>query len=78
LSKIESKRVQLTCFHGIAVAATDTDKKGYEVTTAVDGNKLGIAFSNVYEDTNGGPSIVALDSTKSSIHRLSLPFSQST
>jgi hypothetical protein len=62
----------------ISVAATDTDKKGYEVTTALDGNKLGIAFYHVYEDTNGGPSVVALDSTKSSIHRLSLPLSQSS
>lgn len=65
-------------FSAISVAATDADKEVFEVTTALDGNKLGIAFYNVYEDTNGGPSVVALDSTKSSIHRLSLPLSQSS
>jgi hypothetical protein len=47
------------------------------VKTVLDGNKLGLSFYNIQEDANGETSVIALDSTRSSILRLSLPLSQS-
>ena len=70
----------MTCFHEIAVAETDAevDKKGYEVKTVLDANKLGHTFYNIREDTNGDrTSVIGLDSTRSNILRVSLPLSQS-
>jgi hypothetical protein len=69
----------LTCFRGVAVAAigAKADKNGYDVKTVLDGNKLGLSFYNIQEDANGETSVIALDSTRSSILRLSLPLSQS-
>ena len=69
----------MTCFRGVAVAAIGdkADKNGYDMKTVLDGNKLGLSFYNIQEDANGETSVIALDSTRSSILRLSLPLSQS-
>lgn len=60
-----------------AVAANDVDQNGYDVTTVLDGNKLGVAFHNIYDGAIGGQSAVALDVTTTSIYSVSLPLSQS-
>ncbi|KAG0615146.1 hypothetical protein M758_5G018600 [Ceratodon purpureus] len=60
----------------VAATSAKVDNNGYNVKTVLDGNKLGLFVYNLLEDTNGDTSVIALDSTRSSILRVSLPFSQ--